>query len=111
LFSSLFEQLQITGHAGARVEHNDNRNRLDFVDEEVQRLRLIVVEDLKIFLREVGHEPLTRVCDGGVKGYRPGAGSKRRLLREGRKTSAKQHGCRQETTYYLHGRTIVYESA
>ena len=73
------------------------RDRLDFVFEEDERLRLVVVEDLEIVLRQVGHEALLRVGDGREQRHDLGAGPERRLL--GR-PSDRRHGGgqRQEAT-------------
>ena len=52
----------------------------------------------KIFLRQIGNQALLGVGDGGVERDRAGARAERRLLREGRKASAKQQSSGQDTT-------------
>ena len=61
------------GHAAAGVEHHDDGDRLDFVVEETQLLRLVVVEDFEVVFREIRDQALLRVDDGGEKRDDPGA--------------------------------------
>ena len=82
LFGGLAQQRDVAGHAAARVEHDDDRDRLNLVLEENERLRLVVVENLEVFLHQVRHEPPLRVGDGDEERYDLRAGSEGRLLRE-----------------------------
>ena len=53
----------------------------DLVVEDDDRLRLVVVEDLEVFLRQVGDEALLRIDDRGEKRDHPRARPEGRLLR------------------------------
>ena len=61
LFGGLLEELEVPCHAGAGIEHDDDGDRLDFVDEQVDSLRLVVVEDLEVFLRQVRNQSLLSI--------------------------------------------------
>ena len=49
--------------------------------KKIERLRLVVVEDLEVVLHEVGHQALLRVGDRREQRHDLGAGLERRLLR------------------------------
>jgi len=49
-------QLEVLLHAGAAVEHHHERDGLNVTREKRDRLRLPVVVDLEILLREVGDQ-------------------------------------------------------
>src|SRR5262249_47781272 len=67
-------------HAAARVEHDDDRHRLDGIFEQRHRLLLAVVVDLEIVFIEVGDQPAILVLHRRVQRDRARAGTKNRLL-------------------------------
>ena len=96
LFGRAAKQVERQRHAAARVEHDDDRDRLHLVLEEDERLGLLVVEDLEIVLHEIGDEALLRVGHRGEHRDDLGAGLERRLLRgEGRQAQAEARGRRR----------------
>ena len=72
----LLLELEVRLHAAAAVEQHDDRDRLDVVGEQRERLPLAVVVDREIVARQVGHETAARVGHGRVHGDRAGGGLK-----------------------------------
>ena len=80
LLGGLLQQRNRAGHAAARVEHHDDGDGLDDVLEVDDRLRLVVVEDLEVVLRQIGHEAPLRVGDRDEERHNLGARPEGRLL-------------------------------
>ena len=57
LLGRVADEPEVPHHAAAPVQHDDDRDGLDVVGEDGQRLRLAVVEDLEVVAREIGDEP------------------------------------------------------
>ncbi len=66
LLRAVLHQTERRGHAAARVDHHRGRDRRRLVLEDVDRLRLSVVEDLEVLLRQVGDEALFGIGDRHV---------------------------------------------
>ncbi len=64
LFGGVAQQRQAAGHAAARIEHDDDRDRKILVLEQHDRLRLVVVANLEIFLHQARHQTPLRIRDG-----------------------------------------------
>src|SRR6185436_9604515 len=77
------DEVEVRDHAAAAVEHHHDRNRLDVVGEERQRLPLAVVEDLEVLLLEVGDEAAAGLLHGGENRHGAGTTPERRLLPRG----------------------------
>jgi hypothetical protein len=73
-------ELEVGLHAAAAVEQHDQRDRLDVVGEQRERLPLAVVVDGKIFPREIRHQASARAGDGGVDGDGSVGGAELRRL-------------------------------
>src|SRR5262249_43106027 len=99
LLRGLTEKRNARRHAAARVEHDDDRDRLRLVVEERNRLELVVVEDVEVVLDEARHESLLRVGDGDEHRHELRPGLERRLLTADGDTAERENAsCRRDGT-------------
>ena len=77
----LLLELEVRLHAAAAIEQHHQRDRLDVVGEQRERLPPAVVVHREILARQVGHETAARVGHRREHRHRVGAGLKRRRLR------------------------------
>jgi len=61
---------QISLHAAAQVQHNDEMDRLRRVVEERQRLQFAALVNFKIFLLQIGHKVIRFVRHRDIDGHR-----------------------------------------
>ena len=71
LLGGALHEIERHRHAAARVEHDDDGDRLRLVVEQVDRLQLAVVVPLEVVFREIGNEAFFRIGDRRVKRHRP----------------------------------------
>ena len=83
LLGRLLHEFEVATHAHAAIEHHHDRDRLDLVREDRERLRLAVVVDLKHVARQIGNQPAARIRNGRIDGDRSYDILKRGLLRRG----------------------------
>ena len=80
LLGAGIEILQAVGHADARIEHHNGRERAHFVVEDRDFLRLAVVEDLEVFSRQIGDKAVVGVDHRHVRRHDSRARPERGLL-------------------------------
>ena len=66
LLGAFLQKIECDGHAAARIEHHDGRDRRGLFSKTLIVCELPVVEHLEIVLHEIGDEPLLQIRDRHV---------------------------------------------
>ncbi len=104
LLGAGIEILQAVGHADARIEHHNGRERAHLIVEDGDFLWLAVVEDLEVFFGEIRDEAVVGVDHRHVRRDDARSRPKRRLLGINRQPDCQHRNAREscETRVIIH---------